>query len=115
MSADVPGATRALVNRVRRIRYEEIPDEAREVARHCLLDFLGCGLAGADEPLTGILVAELATGEGGSRAGLIGRPERATLQTAALINGAAGHALEEVALLARVAAHALAHLGRALG
>lgn len=94
MSTDAPGATRALVNRVRAIRYEEIPDEAREVARHCLLDFLGCALAGADDPLTDILVAQVAAGEGGSQAGLIGRPERATLQTAALVNGAAGHALD---------------------
>jgi 2-methylcitrate dehydratase PrpD len=93
-AADGMGATRALVNRVRAIRFEEIPDDAREVARHCLLDFLGCALAGADDPLTGILVEEVATGEAGSQAGLIGRPERATLRTAALINGAAGHALD---------------------
>jgi 2-methylcitrate dehydratase PrpD len=88
------GATRALVQRVRCIRYAEIPDEAREAARHCLLDFLGCALAGAGDPLTEILVREVAAGEGGSQAGLIGRSERSTLQTAALINGAAGHALD---------------------
>jgi 2-methylcitrate dehydratase PrpD len=94
MSTDARGATRALVDRVRAIRYEGIPDEAREVARHCLLDFLGCALAGADDPLTEILVAQVAADEGGSQAGLIGRPERATLRTAALVNGAAGHALD---------------------
>jgi 2-methylcitrate dehydratase PrpD len=88
------GATRALVQRVRGIRYEEIPDAARETAHHCLLDFLGCALAGASDPLAEILVREVAAGEGGSQAGLIGRAERATLQTAALINGAAGHALD---------------------
>jgi len=93
-TSDSPGATRALVERVRKIRYEEIPEDAREVARHCLLDFLGCALAGADDPLTGILVREIAATEGGAQAGLIGRFERATLQTAALINGAAGHALD---------------------
>jgi len=91
---EAPGATRALVERVRAIRYEQIPDEACEVARHCLLDFLGCALAGAAEPLTDILVAQLVASEGGSQAGLIGRRERATLQTAALVNGAAGHALD---------------------
>ncbi len=36
----------------------------------------------------------MVAGEGGSQAGLIGRPERATIQTAALVNGAAGHALD---------------------
>ena len=89
-----PGATRALVHRVRALRAETIPDETRTVARHCLLDFVGCALAGAAEPLTEILVAQVAAGEGGSQAGLLGRPERATLLTAALVNGAAGHALD---------------------
>ncbi len=70
------GATRALVRRVRAIHYEAIPDEAREAARHCLLDFLGCALAGAADPLTDVLVREVVAGEGGSQAGLIGRPER---------------------------------------
>lgn len=93
-AGDTPGATRALVRKVRRIRYEEISAEGREAAGHCLLDFLGCALAGAEEPLSHILVRELAAGEAGSQAGLLGRPERATLQTAALINGAAGHALD---------------------
>jgi len=93
-SEGTSSATRALAQRVRRIRYEQIPDDARETARHCLLDFLGCALAGAGDPLTEILVREVARPERGSQAGLIGRSERATLQTAALINGAAGHALD---------------------
>src|SRR5438874_12108053 len=86
------GATRALVRAVRGIRYEEIPADAREVARHCLLDFLGCALAGSREPLTGILLESVAETEGSGRATLIGRPERATRLGAALVNGAAGHA-----------------------
>jgi len=88
------GVTRALVRRVRAIRSAEIPDEARRAARHCLMDFLGCAVAGATEPPTEILVRELARSEGAGEAGLIGRPERATLQSAALINGVAGHALD---------------------
>ncbi len=88
------GATLALVRAVRGIRCEEIPADALEVARHCLLDFLGCALAGAREPLTGILVESVAETEGGGRATLIGRPERATRLGAALVNGAAGHALD---------------------
>lgn len=88
------GATQALVDAVQGIRFEEIPDDALEAARHCLLDFLGVALAGAREPLTEILVREVVRGEGASQAGLIGRPERATRQSAALVNGAAGHALD---------------------
>ena len=88
------GATRALVRCARGIRYEEISDAAREAARHCLLDFLGVALAGSRDPLTEILVREAVQAEGGSQGGLIGRSERATLQSAALVNGAAGHALD---------------------
>ncbi len=86
--------TRALVEAVRGIRYDEIPPEACETAHHCLLDFLGVALAGSQEPLTEILVGEVVRGEAAREAGIIGRPERATRLTAALVNGAAGHALD---------------------
>jgi len=88
------GATRAVVERVRGIRYEEIPDEIRETARHCLLDFMGTSLAGSREPLTEILVREVVREEEVSEATLIGRPERTSREKAALVNGAAGHALD---------------------
>src|SRR5439155_376309 len=55
---------------------------------------LGCALAGSREPLTGILLESVAETEGSGRATLIGRPERATRLGAALVNGAAGHALD---------------------
>lgn len=73
-----PSATRALVEAVRGIRYHEIPEDVREVARHCLLDFLGTTLAGSREPLVDILVDEIVRVEGATQAALIGRRERAT-------------------------------------
>jgi 2-methylcitrate dehydratase PrpD len=88
------GTTRALAERVRGIAYADLPDEVRTVAHHCLLDFLGVALAGARESLTEILVREVVLAEAGTEAGLIGRPERATKLTAALVNGAAAHALD---------------------
>ena len=88
------GATLALVRAVRGIRHDAIPADALEVARHCLLDFLGCALAGSREPLTEILVESVARTEDGARATLIGRSERAGRLSAALVNGAAGHALD---------------------
>ncbi len=87
-------ATRALMRAVRGVRWSETPDDAREAARHCLLDFLGCALAGSREPLSRILVDEVAKSEGSGEAALIGRSERASRLTAALLNGAAGHALD---------------------
>jgi len=95
MAADEPASvTRALVEAVRGIRYDDIPDEAREVARHCTLDFLGTALAGSHEALTDILVSEIVRSEAAREARLIGRSERASRLTAALVNGAAGHALD---------------------
>src|SRR5262245_6666548 len=63
-SLDPMSFTRALVDVVRTLRYEDIPEEAREVARQCLLDFLGCALAGAREEPVDILVATVVRPEG---------------------------------------------------
>ena len=88
------GITRALVRTVRTLRWQELPAEAREVARHCLLDFLGVALAGAREPLSEILIDVVVRREGSSEAGILGRPERTSRLSAALVNGAAAHALD---------------------
>lgn len=87
-------ATQALVRAARGIRWDDIPEDAREVARHCLLDFVGCAVAGSREPLSTILLNEIAKSEASSEAALIGRKQRASRLTAALLNGAAGHALD---------------------
>jgi 2-methylcitrate dehydratase PrpD len=86
--------TAALVSAVRTLRYDGIPDDARLVAAQCLLDFCGCAVAGAHDPLVDILVGEVASREHATEASLVGRKERATAVTAALVNGAAGHALD---------------------
>ncbi len=88
------GATSALADAVRNLRYEDVQEDAREVARHCLLDFLGCALAGSREPLTDILLREIVQHERSVDSGLIGHAGRAARLTAALVNGAAGHALD---------------------
>ncbi len=86
-------APRALVDGVCGLRLGDVPEAARAVACHCVLDWLGCALAGSVEPLSQILLSEIVPGEQGE-ATLIGRPERATLLTAALVNGAMSHALD---------------------
>src|SRR6202521_927638 len=86
--------TLGLVRAVKGMRGAAMPEERREVARHCLLDCLGTAIAGSREPLTEILVREIAAGEGSSQAGLIGRRERCSRMSAALVNGAAAHALD---------------------
>jgi 2-methylcitrate dehydratase PrpD len=87
-------ATLDLVRAVRAMRWDDAPEDAREVARHCVLDFLGVSVAGSREPLTEILVNEIVKPEGSSEAGIIGRTQRASRLSAALVNGAAAHALD---------------------
>jgi 2-methylcitrate dehydratase PrpD len=59
-----------------------------------VLDWFGCAIAGAREPLSEILVGEMgAAGERGE-ATLAGRCERTSVLNAALINGAMSHALD---------------------
>src|SRR5947207_2451637 len=88
-----PSVTLALVERLERVQLAELPREAVVVARQCLLDWLGVCLAGRDEPLVAILVRQLASPVEGPGCTLIGRPPRVPIETAALINGACGHAL----------------------
>lgn len=78
----------------RTLRLRDIPAEALEVVHHCVLDWFGCAVAGSREPLTGIMASELTEGEHATEATLIGHGGSCTARTAALVNGAAGHALD---------------------
>ncbi len=88
------GATRALARYARDLKFESLTPEATEVARHCLLDSIGCALAGSSEELVNILVSNVVHPEGSSSARLLGRVEHASTLTAALVNGAMAHALD---------------------
>jgi 2-methylcitrate dehydratase PrpD len=85
--------TARLADPWRTVTLDDLPAEAVEVSRHCILDWIGCALAGSREPLTEILAARVAAAEPGTST-LVGLPGRAALRTAALMNGAAGHALD---------------------
>ncbi|MDN5939796.1 MAG: MmgE/PrpD family protein, partial [Salinisphaera sp.] len=82
----------ALWRRYGRLRYEALPAPVCDVAAHCLLDWFGCALAGSSEPLVQILRDEMAAVPG--PCALIGSTQATTATNAALINGAAGHALD---------------------
>ncbi len=94
MSDTQPPITATLVDFCRNIRYDDLPADALTVAKQCLLDWLGVTIAGADEPLTQILRAEALEQGGNPQASLIGTGERVTAAQAALVNGAASHALD---------------------
>ncbi|MBV1915057.1 MAG: MmgE/PrpD family protein [Pseudomonadales bacterium] len=75
-----------------KLQYQDIPETTRTVAKQCLLDWMGCAVAGSKEPLSDILRAEFGDASGGCS--IIGSDQKTSPQAAALINGAAGHALD---------------------
>ena len=86
--------TRALAHKAAALDYGELPEPVCELARQCLLDYLGVALAGAADPLVRILLDEMAAAGGASQAGIIGHSIRLPALSAALVNGAAAHALD---------------------
>ncbi len=86
--------TRTLAEQARKLRYEDLPEYVRQLARQCVLDYLACTLAGAKEELTEILLAEMLAHGGTPAATIIGHAERLPVLSAALVNGAASHALD---------------------
>ncbi len=92
--AETPHVTQELARLASGIRYEELPAPVRFMARQCLLDWLGVTLAGSQEPLALMLKAEAEEEGGAPRATLFGGGTRTSMGHAALVNGAAGHALD---------------------
>lgn len=88
------GLTRVLADQARALTFADIPDEIRTWARQCVLDYVACGVAGAADELTKILVAELSEQGGRESATIFGHAIRLPAASAALINGAASHALD---------------------
>jgi 2-methylcitrate dehydratase PrpD len=88
------GLTRALAEQARTLSFGDIPEEIRTWARQCVLDYIACGIAGSSDELTKILVAELREQGGRESATLFGHAGRLPAASAALINGAAAHALD---------------------
>jgi 2-methylcitrate dehydratase PrpD len=53
--------TRTLAEQACAVIYEALPEAVRELARQCVLDYFGVGLAGADDELARILLDERCT------------------------------------------------------
>ena len=93
---DIPAMalTSVLAEQARTLTFAAIPPETLTWARQCVLDYIACGIAGASDELTTILLAELAEQGGRESATVFGQRERLPAASAALINGAASHALD---------------------
>lgn len=88
------GLTHGIAASARAMSFEALPGDVVFLARQCLLDWFGVTLAGADEPLARILRDEALESGGNPQATVIGGGMRTSVQQAALINGAASHALD---------------------
>jgi len=86
--------TQTLAAQACAITYESLPGSVRELARQCVLDYFGVGIAGADDALVHILLEDTAEAGGHPQASLIGHRTRLPALSAALVNGAAAHALD---------------------
>jgi 2-methylcitrate dehydratase PrpD len=86
--------TQILAKKASALRYSELPGPVCELARQCVLDYLGVALAGAQDPLVRMLLDEMAEAGGSPQASIIGHSGRLPALSAALVNGAAAHALD---------------------
>jgi 2-methylcitrate dehydratase PrpD len=86
--------TRVLAGKASTLGYDGLPAPVRELARQCILDYLGVALAGAQDPLVLILLDEITEAGGSPQAAVIGHSARLPALSAALVNGAAAHALD---------------------
>ncbi|MEZ5101630.1 MAG: MmgE/PrpD family protein [Thermoleophilia bacterium] len=88
------GLTLELARRASTLSYDDLPGPVRAVARQCVLDTIGVTLAGADDALVRMLLEELVEAGGAEQASVVGHAVRLPALSAALVNGAASHALD---------------------
>lgn len=88
------GATKKLADLCLGIRCDDLPVEAVVRAKECILDTLGCMLAGSCSE-EGALMVKYAEELGGNpEATVVGFGRKTSAPLAALVNGALGHALD---------------------
>ena len=88
------GLTRTLAAQAQALRFADIPEDVRAWAQQCVLDYLACTVAGAKEDLTALLLAEMSEMGGDPAATVVAHSARLPALSAAIVNGAASHALD---------------------
>lgn len=98
VAPDEPGVEffRSASGWVESLTYDDLPTEAKQAAKHAVLDLLGVSIAGSTHELTGILARYLTTSglTADPACGLFGRSERVGVEAAAMFNAAVGHVLD---------------------
>ena len=92
---DLITATPAVIRFIEQARYENFPDAAINIARHCVIDGIGVMLAGSTQA-AGKIVRDFAADSGSKpEATVFGPvPSKVSVANAALVNGTSGHALD---------------------
>src|SRR3954471_24317192 len=91
------GFTADVAVQVAATNFDDLPTDVVEVARQCVLDWVGVTVAGSREPVTCILLDDFedqGLGAGPAGATIVGHRLRLPLLDAALVNGTASHALD---------------------
>jgi 2-methylcitrate dehydratase PrpD len=91
------GESEALATFAAGIRIDELPAEVVEQAVRCLVDWMGCTVAGSGLPESQRVragIAALDGGDGTRTAAILGTRQRAAVGYAALANGFAAHVLD---------------------
>ena len=86
--------TEAVIQFIRHIRWQDLPDTVQHQSKRCLLDGLGALLAGTRTPVAEIMAAVARSQFPGDQATVLGSDARASLVGAALANGFAANALD---------------------
>lgn len=86
--------TEAIANFISHTRFEDIPEQAIKIAKMAMTDFIGVAVAGAKQPLQDKLLAYVKGTGGNQQATILGGGMRTSMENAAMVNGAAGHALD---------------------
>jgi len=77
-----------------RIRYADLPQEVVSKGKECILDTLGCMLAGCKGAEAAILLKYMEEAGGRREATIIGFGKKTNAPNAALVNGTLGHVLD---------------------
>ncbi len=87
-------ATRDLAAFAAQLKFEDIPREAVERIKYCVLDSIGCCLFGATLPWTRHVQAMVEHEGGKAVASIFGSGRKTSISQAVLVNSTAGHAFE---------------------
>ncbi|HEV7394305.1 MAG TPA: MmgE/PrpD family protein, partial [Burkholderiales bacterium] len=86
--------TSRLAEHTHSINWAALPADVRDLARQCVLDWIGVALAASGDPLTRVLLDEALADGGKPVATVVGHREKVAPLQAALINGATSHLLD---------------------